>query len=474
LDEDFINALEQITDGCYKVGVKDATVRPIFKYCGVADTRKRLYDAYQNRAYPQNKEVLEKIIARRDQLAHILGFESYAAFNIDNQMAHNPQIVESFLRDLIKKTDAKISEEIECIKTEMPPSVEFDSEGKCYPWDISFAIEYVKKKNYNVEERLIAEYFPMEKTVEALLSIYESFFNLEMKVEPVSDVWHEDVKAITVYKDKQVIGYLLLDLHPRNNKYSHACEISIVPGVKTGVARTPSVAVVLANFTKSTPIKPSLLYREEVQTFFHEFGHAIHAVLGATEMAVFSGPQVKRDFVEMPSQMLEEWLYTKDILKYVSSHYETGESLPDELIDRIIELKNFSIGHFIKRQAFYALLSLSLYQAGENKDIDQISAELHQEILHFLHYCPEHHNYAAFGHLTGYGARYYGYLWSKVFALDLFEYIKPHGLMNSEIGTVYAEKILSQGGSKDPNQLLQDFLGREPNQDAFLHDLGLM
>lgn len=231
----------------------------------------------------------------------------------------------------------------------------------------------------------------------------------------------------------------------------------------------------IANFTKPTAHKPSLLKRDEVKTFFHEFGHALHAILGATEIASLSGTNTKRDFVELPSQMLEEWLHDKDILKKVSKHYITGQPLPDEIIDTLLQLKNLTTGYFVVRQAYLSSIALFYFKKADNgtKDPYSIMKQLFTTMLPYIAFSEDNHFYASFGHLTGYSAKYYGYLWSKVFALDLFATIKQYGLLNPEIGKKYVTEVIGKGGAQDPNELLYNFLGREPNAQAFLQDMGL-
>jgi thimet oligopeptidase len=216
-----------------------------------------------------------------------------------------------------------------------------------------------------------------------------------------------------------------------------------------------------------------LLKRSDVSTFFHEFGHALHGLLGRTAIASMSGTSVKRDFVELPSQMLEEWLNDKEILQHISEHYVTGTSLPDELIETILTIKNINSGMFIQRQVYLSLLSLAYFDAGQHKDVEAVMKALYKKMRRYTWYDESDHQFASFGHLTGYAAKYYGYMWSRVFALDLFDTIKQHGLLDPEIGQRYVSTVLSKGGSKDPNELLQDFLGRAPNQEAFIRDLGL-
>ena len=279
---------------------------------------------------------------------------------------------------------------------------------------------------------------------------------------------------VTNQKGDEILGTLMLDLYPRPNKYSHAAHTTIIPSTyKVDGTRIPDVSIVLANFSKPMDGKPSLLKRSEVQTFFHEFGHALHAVLGATTIASLSGTHTKTDFVELPSQMLEEWLHDKDILKKVSGHYITGEPLPDDIIDTIIKLKNLTTGYFVTRQTYLSSIALSYFGAGENKQPHAIMQELYTTMMPHMAFINDNHFYSSFGHLTGYGAKYYGYLWSKVFALDLFATIKKHGLLSPEIGQKYIKEVLSKGGAQDPNELLYNFLGREPNAQAFLQEMGL-
>jgi len=476
LDTDFINSLKQTESGDYIIGVDYPTYFNIMENCAVENTRKRLFLAFSNRAYPKNNFVLKKVIEKRDKLAQLVGFNSYADLDLSNQMIDSVEKAELFLNDLIAKSTPKVQKEFEQLTTTLPSSVSLTADGKLKPWDIAFLKSSYKKKVFSLDERTIAEYFPMKKTIDGLLAIYEQFFNLTFKEKPLHDLWHNDLQLIEVYNaaNDNRIGYIIIDLYPRPNKYSHACHASIVPSFHTNNAKNfPSVSLVIANFSKPTDTKPSLLKRSDVRTFFHEFGHALHSILGRTALASFSGTNTKRDFVEMPSQMLEEWLFDEDILKKISCHYKTGKPLPDETIDTIISLKHFDSGQFVQAQSFYSMLSLHYYKAGSNKDTNAIFKNLYTKIRTHVQFEPKSHMQASFGHLMGYGAKYYGYLWSKVYALDLFYEIKKHGLLNPEIGQRYIKEILGKGGSVDPIILLRNFLNREPNSDAFFSDLGL-
>ncbi len=475
LDDDFIEKLKKTDDGNYVLTTDYPTYYRVMENCRVADTRKKLSRTFENRAYPINEGVLKTIIAKRDQLARELGFASYADLDLDSQMVKNQQTAENFLNELLKRSAPKEAREFKEWTAELPESVTLTADGKLESCDRAYVCAQYKKKHFNLDEREIANYFPMEKTVQSLFRIYEEFMGLSFVIKPAHDLWHKDLQVIEAYDaaTQKLLGYLLIDLYPRPNKFTHACQITVVPSVIFADGRQPyNVSLVIANFAQSTPTKPSLLTRSDVTTFFHEFGHALHSLLGRTKIASFSGTHVKTDFVEMPSQMLEEWMHEPDVLKQVSSHYLTGEPLSDELIGNIIASKHFDTGSFVQRQAYLALLSLNYYKAGADKNLDAIMKDLYIRTRPHVAYDDQTHMYAAFGHLNGYGAKYYGYMWSKVFALDLFDTIKKHHF-EREIGKKYVTEILSKGGSKDPMELLVAFLGREPQQDAFFKDLGL-
>lgn len=474
LGDDFIAALRTDDNDFYILGVDYPTYFGVMENCSVAETRKKLYEAFSNRAYPINEDILRSIITKRDELARLLGYVDYAHCDIDSQMAATPERAQAFIDDLTERSAIKTEKEFMTLTQTLPTSVELTTDGKLQPWDMAYVQNMYKKTHYNLDEQKIAEYFPMQKTVEELLDIYRQFFSIDFKEETARGLWHEDVSIVRVLKDSEIIGTLLLDLYPRPNKYSHAAHTTIVPGTyKTDGSLIPDVSIVIANFTKATETKPSLLKRSEVETFFHEFGHALHAILGATEIASLSGTHTKTDFVELPSQMLEEWLMDKEMLKKVSGHYITGQPLPEDIIDTIIELKNLTSGYFVTRQTYLASIALSYFGQGEHKNPQDLMHNLHSKIMKHSAFSPDNHFYASFGHLTGYGAKYYGYLWSKVFALDIFAEIKKHGLLNPEIGRKYVKEILGKGGAQDPNELLYNFLGRAPNTKAFFEEMGL-
>ena len=475
LTPEFLSKLKVNEQGMYILGTDYPTYQEVMENCVVESTRKALWTAFSNRGYPANEKPLNDLIALRDDLAHKLGFASYAHYDIDDQMAKNPQTVEVFLNDIATRSTSKAQNEFEVYKKHLPVGVKLLPDGTVKPWDLAFIKATYRKEKFNLDDSIVAEYFPVKSTIEGLLKLYEKFFSIHLK--QLSDVspYGIEINAIQLNDlSGHLIGYLLLDLYPRPNKYTHACHISLVHGTKTNDGKaTAGVSLIVANFPKPSPERPALLTHNDVVTFFHEFGHALHALFGKTEMAGFAGTNVKRDFVEMPSQMLEELMWNKDIIKEIGKHYKTEQPLPEALLDTMIKRKNLDSADYVRRQLVFAKTSLAYFKNGRLKDAMAIVHGYQKELRPYMAAMPEDRLQYSFDHLTIYGSKYYSYLWSKVYALDLFDYIKANGLLNENIGKRYVQCILSKGGSRPPQELLREFLGREPNSKAFFKDLGL-
>lgn len=474
LDIDFINNLK-MQDEKYILTLDYPTVTNVMDNCSIEKTRKSLWEQFAQRGYPKNKEVLINIINLRNKLAKTLGFESYTDFDIDGEMAESKDNVSNFLTEVQTHCQKRCKQEIALLKSALPSNISLDCsgilDGKIKPWDMSYIKNYYKKTFLSVDENEISKYFALENTLTELLKIYEEFLSIKFVQVDANNLWSNDLKSFAAYKNNRLLGHVILDLFPRANKFTHACQATIVPTILVDDKIYPVFSVVIANFPKATQDKPALLQRNDVITFFHEFGHAIHAMLGTTKFAGNSGTHTTRDFVEMPSQMLEEWMWQPQILAKISKHYQTGKSLSDEQIKNILSLKNFSTGIDTIRQIFFARFSLECFNPGEGKDLKKLFTTLQEEIIDFVLPNENNHGYAAFSHLIGYGAKYYGYLWSKVYALDLFKVIQENNF-SSEIGQRYIDCVLSKGGSDKPMNLLKDFLQREPNSKAFFENLG--
>ena len=473
--ESFVTQLS-CTNDLYELGMDYPTRDMVLRYCQIESTRKAYAQAFNNRAYPKNVKVLKQLQAKRHELATLLGFESYAAYNLFDLMVKSPERAWEFENELQKKIVTKVEQEFLFLTQNLPSGIKLRPDGKLNPWDLPYVTESVKKKHYLIDEQEFAHYFPLQKTLQKLFKIYESFFDLVITEVPVQGLWHKDVKALVVRKASQdtPLGYIFMDLFPREKKYSHACHGTILQGFRASEETIISnVSVLVCNFTKPTKEQESLMRYGEVKTFFHEFGHALHSLLGATSYSALSGTSVERDFVELPSQLLENWIEDPVILKMISEHYITGQPLSDELIERRKKLLDFCRGMGVATQLYYGMLSLSYFGTDWNVDIDDVTKRLCEKNQPFIPYDQETHLYCSFGHLGGYGAAYYGYLWSLVFSDDVFAQIKKEGLLNPEGGKRYEKAIIGKGGSCDANDMLRDYLGRDPLPDAFYKKLGL-
>lgn len=471
-DPEFIKALPSTQEGLIRLGLDYPTVNHIMDNCSVSATRKAIAIAFNNRAYPLNERLLEQLVQKRHNLANILNFKSYADLQLAYSMAHTTKAVEQFITQTNERAQKKLAQELNLFKQNLPAGITLSEDGKFYSWDMRYIRNTYKKKHLDIDEVAIAEYFPMQQTIDNLLTIYSKFFEVVFKKLPTKGFWHDDVQLISVEKDGKLCGYVVVDLFPREGKYNHACCGKIISGqrLKDGTFILP-VTLVIANFTKPTDTQPSLLMREEVKTFFHEFGHAIHNLFGITQFSEFSGTNVVTDFVEMPSQMLEEWLYEKEILKMVSHHYKTGESLPDALIEKIVALKKFDCALFMVRQLSLSAAAFDIYANKSNGTVHDIVDKAKRKYMFYIAEDPTDHFEASWGHLNGYAAMYYGYQWSNVYGLDLFQTIKEQGLLNPVIGDKYRRCILAPGGSKDPMVMITEFLGRKPSSETYFKQL---
>ncbi len=476
VSDTFLATLKTTGHGAYILTTDRPIYDEVLHHCLIPSTRERMYKEYTQRAYPENKTTLSKIIRLRNELAQTLGYPSYAHYELEIAMAKNPETAKNFLTSLIDKARLKSAAEMKEFTRDLPEGVSLTHDGKLQPWDLLLVQNHYKKKHLNLDETEISHYFPLEHTIPAILKVYEKFFGLRFEKKEVTGVWHTDVELLHVYKDGVYRGAVFLDLYPRPNKYSHAAVIQVVPAITLpGGDINPGLVVLMANFARPHEGHPALFKRHEALVFFHEFGHVIHSLLGATELARFSGLKVKRDFVEMPSQMLEEWMYDTEVLKMISCHYLTKKTLSDDLIQKIKQLKNYAAGDFVLGQLVYGFSSLTYFLPGaSDKDVAIIWKEVNETFRTHVAYNQDNQGYCSFGHLIGYGARYYGYLWSHVFALDLFKSIEQHGLLDRTIGERYSAEVIGKGGSEDPAHLIRNFLGREPNSEAFFKDLGLL
>lgn len=474
----------------FKVTFKYPDIIPVLKYAKNQETRKKALIANLNKV-PQNAEILDKIIRIRYKIAKLLGYPTYSEYVLEERMAKNQKNVLDFLEDLKTKLQPLGKEELARLlkfKNEDLKARGLPEQDTYYAWDASFYDNLLLEKEYQVDHQKISEYFPLDQTIEKMLGFYETLFDVKFAKIDNSDpttVWHEDVRKFAVLQNidygepkLEFKGWILFDLHPREGKYGHAAHFGLRPGFqRADGTRCPTYSSLVCNFTKPSKSRPSLLKHNEVTTFFHELGHGVHSLLSQTKLARFHGTNVPRDFVECPSQMLEFWTWSKDELKQLSSHYETGEPIPDSLINQLIKSKHVNTGLFNLRQLHFALFDMYLHTIDNQKDIDALDLtkvwnELREEISLISNGGVSNKGYATFGHIAGgYESGYYGYLYSQVFATDIYYTHFKSDPMNVQSGLRYRDVILKNGGSKEILDILEELLGREPNSNAFLEEI---
>ncbi|MGB5286944.1 MAG: M3 family metallopeptidase [Ignavibacteriaceae bacterium] len=474
LQEDYKNA-RRTEDGKYKIDLSYPSYRPFMQYSNSEETRKELYNMFLNRASKDNLEVLIKVIALRKEMAELLGYKTYAEYRVGDRMAKLPQNVWDFENNLIDKLKEKAQIDYDELLSVKIAKLGDETIDVIQPWESSYYNNILLKEKYDLDQNLVKEYFETNNVIDGFFQISQHLFGVEYEEVQNPSVWHKDVRLFNVKQDGKVISRFYIDLYPRANKYSHAACFPMIGGKATENGYQMPIATLVCNFPEPTADMPSLLTKGEVETFFHEFGHVLHNVLTKTELSTHSGTSVARDFVEAPSQFLENWTWDYDALKLFAKHYKTGEVLPQELFDIMVAAKNVGSGLANTQQVFYGLIDFTLhdkYDPTSSKTTTEIVKEL-QEKVTLYPFLDGTHMQAAFGHLMGYAAGYYSYLWALVYAQDMFSVFEKNGVMDVKTGLKFRDVILSNGGSRDELEMVREFLGREPNQDAFFKSIGL-
>ncbi|KAF2455061.1 metallopeptidase MepB [Lineolata rhizophorae] len=528
--QDVLGNLEQglgENEGKLRLTFKYPDLFPALKYAKSAATRQKIFVENENKVN-QNVPLFREAIILRDEAARLLGYNNHAEFKIEDKMSKTPKTVDDFLGDLRTRLTPGGAREIEALlalkKAEMESNGNAASfDGRYYLWDHRYYDRLMLERDYSLDQEKIAEYFPLGPTIGGMLRIFEELFGLVFieitgedrdrisETGQGSDItWHEDVKLFSVWDDEGegsgFVGYLYLDLFPREGKYGHAANFNLQPGYvdESGDRRYPATALV-CNFSKPTAKKPSLLKHDEVVTLFHELGHGIHDLVSRTTYSRFHGTNVVRDFVEAPSQMLENWCWTPSQLRSLSQHYsyisssykeaydeatnranQPPEHIPDDLIENLIKTKHVNDALFNLRQLHFGIFDMTVHeqlshQAAEDMEISLLYNKMRHDISKLEG--PEVFNggdwswgngQATFGHLIGgYDAGYYGYLSSQVYSMDMFYSVFKDDPMNKAEGRRYRHTVLERGGSQEEMRTLEDFLGRKPSSEAFYKELGL-
>jgi thimet oligopeptidase len=435
---------------------------PFMTYSRSSSARERLWKVYRQRAHPKNLEVLDRMLARRHELARLLGYESWAAYVTEDKMIGSARAAADFIERIAGAAESRARKDYEALlarrRRDHPSAESVD------PWDSEALKERVRAEQLGFDSQSVRPYFELGRVLDGILEVTARMFGIEHRRLPDAPVWHPEVSAWEVVEQGQVVGRFFLDLFPREGKYKHAAQFTLASGVR---GRALPEAALVCNFPR--PGKdPALLDHAEVVTFFHEFGHLLHHLFGGhTRWAGLSGVRTEWDFVEAPSQMLEEWCWDASVLQRFARHVDTGEPIPGALVERMRAADEFGKGLRVRQQMFYAATSLRLHDRDPaGLDTTALSAQMQERYTPFRHVQGTYFH-ESFGHLDGYSAIYYTYMWSLVIAKDLFGVFRREGLLNPAPATRYRRAILEPGGGAPASALVQRFLGREASFDAF-------
>ncbi len=467
----FVATLESLGSG-YRVPVNESTLGTFLPHEKSESARERFYVAYKLRGGQENVRRIEAALAVRDTLAHLLGFDTWAAYQLDGKMAKSVSTVVPFLQQIDSTLLPKAHDEVDelaALKRQDDPT------DPLRPWDLAYYAERLRQSKYALDEQVVRQYFPVDHVVPSVLDVYQTLLGVRFTEVEDPDVWAPDVRAFRVNdaESGEALGLFYLDLFPRPHKYGHFAAFSFHERFERadGSVVAP-VCGIVGNWPTPAPDSPSLLSHGDVVSFFHEFGHVMHCVLGRTRYPTTSSFSVRWDFVEAPSQMLENWAWDPGILARISKNVDTGEPLPDSLVQRILQVRHLGDGRRWTRQAFYAMYDMTLH-GGTHVDPTELWSELSPQ-MSLVDMVPGTYPEAAFGHLMGgYDAGYYGYLWSKVYAEDMFSRFAKEGLLDPVTGRAYREDVLAPGASEEPGVLVERFLGRPVDYGAFYRSIGV-
>lgn len=429
--------------------------------------------AFQNNEY-NNEEITKKIVALRHERANLLGYETHAHFVLEERMAQNPTKVLSFLHDILEKAKPAAKREFDQLTAF---AKELDGIEQLEKWDSAYYSEKLKQKLFNLDDEALKPYFKLENVLNGAFTIAEKLFGITFNEVFDIDKYHSDVQTFEVLdENKNLVAIFYTDFFPRKGKRNGAWMTSFKPQyIKDGTNERPHVSNV-CNFTPPTATKPSLLTFNEVTTLFHEFGHGLHGMLANTTYPSLSGTSVFWDFVELPSQVMENWCYEPEALALFAKHYETGEIIPQAYVEKIKESASFLEGMATLRQLSFGLLDMEYH--GKNQPIENIKAFEKQAMgdTSLFPDVAENCMSVSFSHIFqgGYSSGYYSYKWAEVLDADAFAYFQEKGIFNKEVATKFKNHVLSKGGTEHPMTLYKNFRGQEPNTDALLKRAGLI
>ena len=439
-------------------------INAVMENCSVRKTREIVWKAFNNRAVKENSSILEEAVQLRNEKALLFGFKTWAEYRLQNRMAKSPKNVASMYESLIPK----LQKAAEVEKIEL--AVDNIEISDITPWDIRYFISKERSKVSSIENSELKKFFYIHDVKTEMFKVCEEVFDLHIKPESNETAWHEDVELWSLWeKNGQQLAYFYLDLYPREGKFTHAAVFDISSG---GSSRQElPICSMVANFPNPNT-GDGLMTFDEVETLFHEFGHVLHNGIGKSKYTRFVGANCEWDFVEAPSQIMEHWVWKVECMKRISTHIESGESLSEEICEKLNKSKNIGVSLLTLRQVSFGLADQHLH--GENFKDSLLEIEHSAQKVTTITYPKDINHLAAFGHLLGgYDAAYYGYLWAEIIGDDLFSRFENEGVLSNSVGVDYKNKILKPGGTVPAENMVQDFLGRKWNDEAFLSQKNL-
>ncbi|MCC2617075.1 Zn-dependent oligopeptidase [Aestuariibacter halophilus] len=459
LPQDYLDDHPADADGNITISTDYPDLYPVMTYAENDDVRKELRIAARSRGYPQNADVLKSLIEKRHELANLLGFENFAALSMADKMIGNPDNAQAFLAKVGEALDEPVKREL-AILLERLKAIEPTAE-QVQVWQAGYLMNLLRQEQYALDSKEVRQYFSYDKVRKGIFQLTEDLFGVEIRPWE-TETWHEDVETFEILEDGQLLGRFYMDNHPRPNKYKHAAHWTLRTGLKD---RQIPLSGLAQNFPKG------LMEHGQVETFLHEFGHLLHNMFsGNQQWFGVAGMSMERDFVEAPSQMLEEWIWDYDTLKGFATN-AAGEPIPKALVDKMNKARDFGKATGTATQIFYANLSLNYYNRDPSTfELEPLMLAL-QETYAPYPYVEGTHFYANFGHLNGYSSNYYTYQWSLAIATDLFSVFEQQGMRNQDVATAYREKVLGAAGSKPAREFVAEFLGRPFSPDAYIESL---
>jgi len=451
---------------------------PFVTYVENRELRKEIAIAAGKKSFQDNefdnKENVKRIVELRHKRANLLGYQSHSHFVLEERMAQNPEKVQSFLNDLLEKAKPAAQKEFAELTAF---AAALDGIDQLEKWDGAYYSEKLKQKLFSLDDELLKPYFKLENVLNGAFTIAEKLFGITFKEVFDIDKYHEDVQTFEVLDfEGKLVAVFYSDFFPRKGKRNGAWMTSYKPQyIKDGINERPHVSIV-CNFTPPTDTKPSLLTFNEVTTLFHEFGHALHGMLANTTYPSLSGTSVYWDFVELPSQVMENWCYEPEALALFAKHYETGEIIPQQYVEKIKESASFLEGMATLRQLSFGILDMTYHGKSQTIDDVKVFEKQAMEIASLYPDVEENCMSTSFSHIFqgGYSSGYYSYKWAEVLDADAFAYFQEKGIFNKEVATKFKDNVLSKGGTELPMELYKKFRGQEPKVEALLKRAGLI